>query len=164
MTGRDDVADLLALPAETLAAYAAGFDHGYERGLLAASAAQREDWLPFRDWPEDPGPVPSCWEHAPGRGVPAEWLPPDLTAGRLWDPFGEVLCPEVWRGWECTRRAGHGGRHAAGVAGSVVAVWRTAFDVPDAEQLAALDDDPPAADGTVPGLLEDDPRPQEVCS
>lgn len=35
------------------------------------------------------------------------------------------MCLADWRGWICTRRAEHTGRHAAIVVGRVVAVWST---------------------------------------
>ncbi len=47
---------------------------------------------------------------------------PDLTCGR-WPGACDQRGTVDGREWVCTRRSPHSGRHAAGVAGRVVAVW-----------------------------------------
>lgn len=126
MTGRP------AGPASTVEyVYIEGYVDGWRaaRGLLGAlPGAGPADVDPLA-WPEDTyAPLPDTWEHHPGQGVPADRLPPDLTAAsRSTVPRGRV-CGDSWRGWTCTRLVGHTGRHACGGGGTVVAVWRTAFD------------------------------------
>lgn len=50
-------------------------------------------------------------------------LPPDLTPNRKWGPACWRAKGVFWRGWGCTRRAGHTGHHAAGDGTRIRAVW-----------------------------------------
>jgi hypothetical protein len=62
------------------------------------------------------------WEYR----TESEWtLPPDLTlTGQGWRAGqSRILCLVMWHGRQCTRRAGHTGRHAAGNGTHIVAVW-----------------------------------------
>lgn len=115
-----------------LRGYVEGYNDGWRGGQRDALAHAGVDGLAASDAPAPPAgariPLPDAWEHHPGEGVPADRLPPDLTSRPSWQPGGVEQCEHTWRGWVCTRRAGHTGRHAAGAAGTVVAVWRSASD------------------------------------
>lgn len=57
------------------------------------------------------------WE-ASVSGVPRSSLPPKPAQRLDWP-----MCSASWRGYVCTRRAGHAGRHAAGGSTHTLAVW-----------------------------------------
>lgn len=52
---------------------------------------------------------------------PRAWVV-DLTRG-WWPRACQARALVDGRGWQCTRRCRHTGRHAAGAGGRVVAVW-----------------------------------------
>lgn len=131
----------MTAPAQDLDQYVGGYFAGFAHGWEAALTAARRP---------EPRLAADAWEHTPGSGW-IDHLPPDLTDGGI-DCFRPV-CDELWRGYACTRRRGHTGRHACGVTGVIVAVWRTTLDVP--ATATAFDDE-----DVVPAT----PPPLEACS
>ena len=63
--------------------------------------------------------IPSEWVRLE-MGWTEEQCPPDLTS--LSSETG--MCPSKGKGFWCTRRLGHAGRHAAGTAEYIAAAWR----------------------------------------
>lgn len=63
-------------------------------------------------------PTVAAWEYDGTDDADEFPFPPDLFAHTDFPP-----CCAEWHRWHCSRLAGHTGRHAAGDARQIVAVW-----------------------------------------